>query len=313
MKTDLFTKTMSDGAQLVIHSWLPEKKSVKGIVVLSHGMAEHAARYEPFAKLLTDSNIAVYGEDHRGHGQTALLAQKNANGKLGYLCKDKGFLRVVEDIHEEVEMVKELYPGKKVILFGHSFGSFISQAFIENYGNTIDGCVLCGTAGPRPLLMAFAHCLALVCSLGGKERYSPFIDKMAFGSSNSTYKNPRTKYDWLSRDEKSVDNYIADPLCGFVCTVEFYQELFRGLSYIHTKKQIKKIPLDLPVHFIDGTADPVGSYGKTVEKLFNIYRKNGMKNVDLVWYQDARHELLKETNGEEVSNEVLKWILQQIS
>ncbi len=313
MKTDLFTKKMSDGAEVVIHSWLPEEKDVKGIVLLSHGMAEHVSRYEGFAKLLTDNNLAVYGEDHRGHGETALLAQKKGLGKLGYLCKKNGFLRVVEDIHEEVEMVKELYPGKKVILFGHSFGSFISQAFIENYGKTIDGCVLCGTAGPRPALMSFARFFAALCSLGGKKKYSPLIDKIAFGSSNSTYKNPRTKYDWLSRDEKTVDNYIADPLCGYVCTVEFYQELFRGLSYIHSKKQIKKIPLDLPVHFIDGTGDPVGTYGKTVQKLYDLYKKNGMKNVDLIFYQDARHELLNETNAGEVRNEVLKWMLEQLA
>ena len=301
--------TMGDGNKNVMHSWIPDSvDSVKMVMVLSHGMAEYAARYERFASVLTAEGIALFAEDHRGHGETADLAEKEGTGKFGYLSDKNGFLRVVEDIHEEILMVKKDFPGKKVVLFGHSFGSFVSQCVIEKYGDLLDGCVLCGTAGPRPLTIAFAKTVgALVCAFGGKKKKSPLIDKLSFKPYNSKIKNPRTDFDWLSRDEKQVDAYMAHPWCGFVCTGEFYRELFRGLGLVHKKSMMAAIPKKLPVLFIDGTGDPVGDYSKTVVALKEIYVKNGMDDVEIKLYDGARHELLNETNHEEVERDVLAW------
>lgn len=300
--------TMSDGNENVVHIWHPDG-DVKACVVLSHGMAEHASRYERFADALTSLGFALYAEDHRGHGETAALAEDKKSGKRGYLADKDGFFRVVDDIHEEISFVKKNHPGKKIFLFGHSFGSFVSQCFIEKYGAEIDGCVLCGTAGPRNGLVAFAKCVGgLVALFGGKKRVSKFVNALSFGSYNSRIKNPRTLFDWLSRDNAEVDKYIEDEWCGFLCTTGFFCDMFAGLSFIHKKENMAAVPKNLPVLFIDGSGDPVGDYGKTVQNLFEIYRQNGMEDVRLKMYEEARHELLNETNRDEITSDVIGWM-----
>src|SRR5574344_2211072 len=308
MKHDAITKKMSDGCDIVINRWIPDGE-VKGVVELSHGMAEYAARYMHFGTLLADNGIAFIAEDHRGHGATAALAEKNGTGKFGYLADKDGFYRVVEDLHEEALWIKSEYPGKKLILFGHSFGSFLAQAFCEKYASCIDGCILCGTAGPREGLVHFARFLASFIKLftGGKH-VSLALNAMAFGSNNAHQKNPRTDFDWLSRDNENVDKYIADKWCGFPCTVGFFRDMFNGLCCIHTKKNMAAIPQALPMHIICGSEDPVGTYGKTVTNLYHIYQKNGIKEVDLKLYEGGRHELLNEINRSEIEQDLLTWI-----
>lgn len=302
--------SMSDGKVNAFHCWTPDSPDdIRAVMLLSHGMAEYAERYAPFAGKLVSEGIALFAEDHRGHGETAAMAEKEGTGMFGYLDDRDGFRRVVEDIHEEILLLRGIYPGKKLVLFGHSFGSFVAQCVIELYGAILDGCILCGTAGPRPLTVGFARVVGnLVCAFGGKKRKSNLISSLSFGPYNARIRNPSTEFDWLSRDPEQVARYINHPWCGFVCTGEFYRDLFRGLGLIHRKKMIASIPKDLPVLFIDGTGDPVGGYGKTVSALRDIYVKNGVKDVEIRLYEDARHELLNETNRDEVASDVLKWV-----
>ncbi len=304
------TIKMSDGNGNVFHQWTPDSSGdVRAVVLVSHGMAEYAGRYENFASVLCSQGIALFAEDHRGHGETAELAEKNGSGAFGYLADRQGFLRVVEDIHEEILLMRERFPGKKVVLFGHSFGSFVSQCVIEKYGGLLDGCILCGTAGPRPLTIGFGKLFSsLLCALGFSRRKAGLLDKLSFGSYNAKIKNPRTGFDWLSRDGEQVDLYIKHPWCGFVCTGEFYRELTSGLSLIHRRSMIRNVPQNLPVLFIAGTADPVGSYCKTIRNLISSYKKNGVKDLESIFYEGARHELLNETNRNEVHRDVLNWI-----
>lgn len=293
--------TMSDGKEIMFHSWTGEE-SPKAIVVISHGMAEHVSRYNDFAAMLVSRGFAVFGEDHRGHGESAV-------GRYGYLADKNGFFRVVDDIHEEILNLRQTYPETKIFLFGHSFGSFISQCYIEKYASSIDGCILCGTAGPRKGLIAAASVLAgIVSALGGKKRPSKFLNAVAFGSYNDRIPDKKTMFDWLSRDEKQVNAYMGDGECGFLCTGGFFCDMFKGFKYIHKNSHIKAIPESLPVFFIAGTADPVGSYGQTVQNLVEIYKNNGIRDVELKLYEDARHELINETNREEVIADVISWL-----
>lgn len=304
---------MSDGFTVVFHSWLPEGE-VGAIVILSHGMAEHAVRYERFAQALTAAGFALFAEDHRGHGETGTLSVQNGTGALGFLAPAGGFMRVVEDIHEEVLLIKNRYPHKKIILFGHSFGSFVSQAYIELYAKTLDGCILCGTAGPRTVTVKSARVVQrIVCFFTGKRHPSALLQLLAFGSYNAKISPQRTAVDWLSRDTSQVDLYIKDPLCGFLCTTGFFGDLFYGLDYIHKKKNLAAIDKQLPVLFIDGTGDPVGSYAKTVRHLYSIYTDVlNLTNVELKLYPDARHELLNETNYTQVQEDVLTWLSHRL-
>ena len=293
--------TMSDGKEIMFHSWTGEEDP-KAVVVISHGMAEHVGRYAAFAEHLVSRGFAVFGEDHRGHGLSAV-------GRYGYLADRKGFFRVVDDIHEEILSLRERYPDAKFFLFGHSFGSFISQCYIEKYASTIDGCILCGTAGPRKALIAAGHILAgIVSALGGKKRPSKLLNAMAFGSYNKRIPDRKTDFDWLSRDEMQVNAYMGDGECGFLCTGGFFCDMFSGFKYIHKNSHIKEIPEGLPLFFIAGTADPVGSYGQTVEDLVRIYRDKGIRDVELKLYEGARHELLNETNRAEVIADITTWL-----
>ena len=289
---------MSDGNRNVFHHWLPDG-DIDFVVVLSHGMTEYAYRYDDFGRFLTQNGIALYAEDHRGHGKTAELAVSEGTGMFGYLSDKDGFFRVTDDVMEEVELVRARHPDKKVVLFGHSFGSFIAQCYIERYGKSLDAAVLCGTAGPRAIVLLGKIIAAIAKRIYGAKNPSALMERLAFGSYGES---------WLTRDEEMAKKAASDPLCSFRCTSGFYSDLMSGLCYIHSRKNIKRIPKELPVFLIAGSADPVGSFGRTVTKLFRIYQKNGMESVAMKLYDGALHELLNETNREEVKNDVFSWL-----
>ena len=305
--------SMSDSNFNVFHSWIPDGE-VKACVVLSHGMTEHAFRYNELAEKFCSRGIAFFGEDHRGHGETAALAEKNGTGMFGFLSDRNGFWRVVQDIHEEVLLVRNPYPQKKVFLLGHSFGSFVTQCFIENFGNDVDGAIICGSAGPRPLTIAAARIVGnIIKFFTGKKSISRLMGKFAFGTYNAHIKKPCSEFAWLSRSESCIEKYEKDPWCGFDCTIGFYCDLFNGLRMIHRKKNMKRIPQNLPVYLIAGTADPVGSYSKTVSSLFKIYHKNGITDLSISLWEDCRHELYNEINGNEIMDDSVNWIDEHIA
>jgi alpha-beta hydrolase superfamily lysophospholipase len=307
MKYEMIEFKTSDGNVNFFHMWTPES-SPEIVVVLSHGMTEHGMRYRNFAEFLCENGIAFFAEDHRGHGLTGKKAEENGSGKMSFLAEKDGFNRVTEDIYEEVLFAKEKFPGAKIVLFGHSFGSFIAQNFIEKYGGILDRAILCGTAGPRKITVFLAELLGgMVKFFCGKKSTSIFLNFAAFGSCNSRIKNPRTKSDWLTRNEKIVDEYEADPLCGIPATTGFMCDIFSGLNQIHADKNISRIPPALPIFLIAGNADPVGSYGKTVQKLYEIYRRKNF-NACIKIYDGCRHELLNELNRDEIFSDILHFI-----
>ena len=308
MQMRQFFQTMSDGEEVFVTRWIPDGEA-KGIVQLSHGMVEHARRYERFGTVLAENGFVLNAHDVRGHGKTAERAEEKHTGMFGFLADKNGFERVTEDVREVLEKAKADFPGKKAVLLGHSFGSFVAQSFIETYAPLIDGCILCGTAGPSFSLVALGNIVArAIAFFKGKKRASPFLKQMAFGAYTKKIPDSVNGQEWLSRDKDAVARYIADTYCGFNPTASFYCDLTHGLIKIHKRANIRKIPSDLPILIIYGTADPVGGYGKTVEKLCAIYRKNGIQNLTVKKYDGARHELFNEINKAEVEGDVLLWL-----
>lgn len=308
MKKETVFVEMSDGKKVALHTWIPDG-DVKAVVQLSHGMAEFAMRYDRFAEICASNGIAFYGHDHRGHGETAA----NLND-LGYLADKDGFQRVVLDVHEMVMKAHADFPEKPVFLFGHSFGSFVAQSFIEQFGKDISGCVLCGSAGPRLPLTRAGHFLAGTIKLfTGARKRSKIIDNIAFGAYNSHIPDAKSDFDWLSHDLEELQKYQDNPYCGFKCTNEFFYDFFGGLCTIHKKANMKKIRQDLPVFIIAGEEDPVGDWGKTVPQLHAIYKENGIKDLTLKMYPGCRHELLNETNHAEVEQDILGWFTSHIA
>lgn len=303
MVKESFFLTASDGVGIAVHRWVPDGKPV-ALLQISHGMAEFAMRYDHLAEAAVKTGMAVFAADHRGHGETA----KNLD-RLGYLADKNGFVRVLEDQRELSLSIQDQYPGVPLFLFGHSFGSFIAQLYIERYGALLSGCILSGTRGPDPLTVAGGGLMAgLVCLFRGKKRPSVFLTGLSFGSYNARIPGAKSPNSWLSRDEVEVDRYDTSPWSGFTCTAGFYRDLMHGLSLIHRKRAIRSIPPDLPILIMSGSDDPVGAYGKTVSKLAEIYRNAGLRHVSLKLYEGGRHEMLNETNRAEVISDILAWI-----
>lgn len=313
MNMKSFMLKMDDGYELSINRWQPDtEEEIKGVIQLHHGLAEHSLRYDRFGSVLAENGWVLNAYDMRGHGRSAENAEKNGTGIFGKLADKKGFDRAVLDLKAVTDNLKNDFPGKKTILMGHSFGSFVSQGFIEEFGSSIDACILCGTAGPRPALVGtgsfFAH---LITFFTGKNAIVPLLDKLAFGSYNAKIQNPRTEFDWLSANELNVDMYKMDNWCGFPLTASFFCSMLEGLNKIHKSKNIKKIPTDLPVFFIWGSDDPVGSYGASIKDLIKIYQSNGMNKIEFKEYPGDRHEILNENDKETVENDIIEWINKQ--
>ena len=266
-------------------------------------MTEYACRYDYFAKKFSENGFIVYAHDHRGHGETSKSEEER-----GYIADKEGFDLLVEDVKELSDIIKKENEELPLILFGHSMGSFVSQRYIELYGDKIDGVILSGTNGrPNPITK-----LGIIISrdemiLRGRKAKSKVMDKLSFGDFNSNFKPNRTDYDWLCSVDEEVDKYIADPQCGFVCTTSYYYDLIRGLWKINEKENLKLIPKDLPVLIFAGDKDPVGDFGKGIIRLYECYKDLGIENLRYKLYKDGRHEMLNESNKDEVIEDILKW------
>ncbi|MDR2543775.1 MAG: lysophospholipase [Treponema sp.] len=304
-----------DGTKLYLYRWSPVGE-LKAVLHVIHGMSEHALRYRPLAEKLTSAGIEVWAADQRGHGRTADLTvnKPEKGGLLGHCADGNGFIRVTADIralNEEIRKTKNV----PLFLLGHSWGSFIAQNYIE-YSNSggpndikIDGCILSGTKGPGDFMVKLGlPVMTMVAAIKGQRSVSRFARSLADGAYNKKYKPNRTSFDWLSRDEKEVDKFIEDPLCGFMCSTGFYRNLAKILYNIHHPDSMTRIDKNLPVYVFSGSGDPVGDMGKSPTALVNAYRNLGVKDCEFVLYPGARHEALNETNRDEVIDNLISWI-----
>lgn len=292
-----FTFPSSDGVHQ-IHAvlWLPDGEP-RGVVQLVHGICEYALRYDHFARFLTDHGFAVTGHDHLGHGLTA-----KDPGEYGYFS-DWGDL--VRDVRTLQRKVRETYPALPYFLLGHSMGSFVARTFLIDHPGELTGCILSGT-GQEPALTVAAG--KLLTSLGDPHKVNKLFYALSIGAYNKQFAPSRTPADWICRDEAVVDAYLADPLCNFQTTAGMNHAMMTGLRYVAKKKNLARMDKDLPVYFFAGDKDPVGACGKGVEKVARWFREAGMKDVEVKLYAGGRHEMLNETNKEEVYADTLAWL-----
>lgn len=300
-----FTFRSDEGTEIYVYVWMPDKKdSVKGIVQIAHGMAETGARYERFANKLTANGYIVYINDHRGHGKTAKTVEN-----IGYLAETEGFKWLVEDLHKLSEIIQKENPNLPLFLFGHSMGSFVTQKYIMLYGQELKGAILSGSNGKQGIILNLARGVAgFEVRKRGRRAKSEKLNKMSFGSYNKAFKPNRTEFDWLSKDNAEVDKYIDDPFCGSVFTGGFFYDFLTGLKEIENKSNIRSVSKELPIYIFSGEKDPVGKNGKGVIRLFKTYKEIGIEDVSYKLYKDGRHEMLNETNREEVMKDVIEWL-----
>jgi alpha-beta hydrolase superfamily lysophospholipase len=271
-------------------------------------MMEHAGRYASFAEFLVRNGYTVYANDHPGHGRTARKPEE-----LGYFEGKKGWSQVIENMHTLATIIRKENPGIPVFLFGHSMGSLLSRYYIFSNQDKIDGLILCGTNYSPQVLTLFGTALAAVTRvLCGKHHRNFMINYLAYKQFNRHFKPSETDFDWLSCDKESVRRYIHDNLCGYPSTSAFYSGLFYGLREIIKRKNINRIPKDLPIFILSGALDPVGDFTKGVNKVIDLYIQAGLINLTLKIYTDGRHEMLNEINKEDVYHDVMMWIEKQL-
>lgn len=313
MQIEKFMQKMSDGTEISVNRWIPEEKEiVKAVVVFSHGMQEHALRYDRIGSEFALHGFVFSAHDHRGHGKTAYCAENNKTGMFGKLADKDGFTKATNDIAEIIGEIKKDYPNKKVILMSHSFGSLLAQNYIEQHGSEIDGCILSGTSGPNSKAFWGSLLASTFCLFLGSSYKSNFLQNIAFSSYNNRFKDENDSISWLSKNQANRIMYKNDSWCGGVSTVSFFKDISNGLLKIHKTKNIQKIPQNLPIYAFCGSDDPVGNYGKSVEKLVNLYKKSGIKNVSLKIYKDDRHEVLNENDGDQAVQDIFNWIEKNI-
>jgi alpha-beta hydrolase superfamily lysophospholipase len=300
MQASTLTLDAPDGVSLFVYRWLPEQ-SPKAVVQIAHGWAEHAARYGRVAEALCREGYAVYADDHRGHGRTAMTP-----ADLGFFAESDGWNKCVHDLWQLNQRIRTDHFGTPIVILGHSLGSFMVQQFICDHGDAVIAAVLSGSNGrppaTAPLGLLVAHLERLRVGAHGK---SPLLQRLFFGAFNKPFNPARTPFDWLSRDPAEVDMYIADPLCGFDSQVQVFIDILQGLPPLSKSSRQACIPKTLPIYIFRGSADPVGG---NIDQLLTAYRAAGLQNVTYKLYPDGRHETLNEINRDEVTRDLIAWL-----
>jgi alpha-beta hydrolase superfamily lysophospholipase len=278
MQENSITVATADGIELQTFRWAPEG-SPRAVVQVQHGLAEHAARYRRFGQALTSAGYLVYAPDGRGSGRTAA-------GRYGEWGPD-GWPGWVEDLARLNTRIRQDNPALKVALFGHSMGSFASQQYVLDHSGDIDALVLSGTT----------EVSGLAAMLDSDEP----ADLSAF---NAPFEN-RTGYEWLSRDESEVDAYVADEACGFAAPK---LTGIATLAQAADPQRLAGIRSDLPILLVSGSDDPLAGGGAAVETVAQRYLEAGVRDVQVRIYPRARHELLNETNRDEVTADVMAFL-----
>jgi alpha-beta hydrolase superfamily lysophospholipase len=277
----LFHFNGADGVRISAYRW-PATEPVRAVLQISHGMGEHALRYlEPLQPLLA-SGIAVYANDHRGHG---LTATKETLGEFG----PGGFAAVVDDMAVLSRLIRAEHPGVPLILLGHSMGSFATQIYLLAHSTLIDGVVLSGSVALDLLP-------------------PPDPSGNALEALNAAFEPARTPFDWLSRDPGEVDKYVFDPLCGFSVSPDSMVSLFTAAAPMFEPNALQRIRSTLPMYVFAGDKDPLNGDLARLKPLVERYREAGVRDITTDYYEDGRHEMLNETNRAEVVANLAKWI-----
>ena len=302
VQEDTFTLEVAGGQLLHVYRWLPPGPA-RAVVQIAHGAAEHAARYRRVAADLVAAGYAVYANDHRGHGRTA--AQFGRYGVAGANAWDA----LADDARRLTEHIRSQHPGLPVVLFGHSMGAMITQQYLQLYGADLAGAVLSGTVGRElPDLDDILRRLEAELAANGRDAPSETFGSI-FADFNEPFAGPdATGLEWLSRDPAEVQAYVEDPWCGDLLSNGFVHDMLLGARRMWTPEHERRLPTDVPLLVFSGDRDPVGEDGEGVRDLVIRYVRLGVRTITLRLYPEGRHEMLNETNRDEVHDDLVAWL-----
>lgn len=313
MKKNFYYPSADSRTKIHAVEWTPESEKekqsqsegqTKAVLQICHGMVEYIDRYDEFASFLAERGYVVVGHDHLGHGESVA-----GETEYGYFHETRGNECVIEDIRALRRQTEEKYPGIPYFMLGHSMGSFLVRQYIQTEGNGLAGAIIMGTGYQSGALLALGRAVCRVAAaFGGWHCRSGLVNAMAFGGFNRRFHPARTPMDWLTKDEKIVDAYLANPWCTFTFTVNAYDQMFRGMQQLVRKDSLRELPKELPLFLTAGAQDPVGGFGKDVEKVFRKYKDCGCTDVRLKLYEGDRHEILNETDRQNVYQDLYEWL-----
>ena len=285
-----------------IYKFIADKETIKGVIVISHGMAEHINRYKWLIKQFNSTGYHVVCADHLGHGKYI-----DDGATPGYFSKAHDFEDVENNLIHILDYVGHEFPDLNKILIGHSMGSWIAMGVIQRYQN-IDALILTGSSLiPYETILSQRRLASLLSFLFGKKSYSKLFDKITMRKYNNIFSPNRTPNDWISRDQESVDEYTDDPKCGFLVTNSLWYQLSNQMLKVFDINNYLNSNIDLPIYLISGDQDPVGINGKGVISLYKFLLKKFHKtSINLV--SSSRHEVFNEINKEESFNDLIKFI-----
>ena len=271
----------------------------KGIVQISHGMAEHKERYEDFMEYMAANGYVCLIHDHRGHG--ASVASKE---DLGYFyTEDIG--HIIEDLYQVTRFAKEKYPGLPIMLFSHSMGTLVSRNYLKKHDVAIDKLILCGPPTENPLAPLGILAARLSILLKGDRYRSPILQKLTFGTYNNGIP---LENGWISTDEAEVKKYNGSELCGYIFTNNGFLNLYRLMQQAFCKRGWQVQNPDLPIFIIAGSDDPVIQSEKKFNRLADFLRQRGYCDIRAKLYEGKRHELLNERGKREVYRDIMDFI-----
>ena len=286
--------------------WRPDQTAI-GVIQLVHGMQEFIDRYDDFAKFLNRHGFVVVGNDHLGHGSSVISEQY-----FGYFAEKNGNKALIADMRVLQRRTTERYPDLPYIMFGHSMGSFLARQYACMYSRFLDGLILSGTAYYSALEVDFGRLLCrVIAPVKGWMYRSPLVTRIVSGNLNKKFEPARTRNDWLSRDEQVVDEYRNDFRTHYVFTLNGYYGMFNCLKYLTVQSNLERMNAALPVLLIAGSMDPVGNFSDGPKRVAAQLKSLGVQDVTCKIYPNARHEVLNETNRQEVYEDIWDWIVDR--
>ena len=286
--------------------WETEKEPI-GVLQIVHGMAEYIDRYDNFAKYMTEQGFNVIGHDHLGHGHSV-----SDEHDYGFFAEENGDKIIIEDMHSVTQYAREKWEELPNFILGHSMGSFCLRQYLTKYSNDVFGAIIMGTGWIPSAAALLGKTIATnTCKSKGSHTVNPLLIKLTIEPYNKPFAPARTNCDWLSRDEKQVDLYVKDKLCGFDFTAGAYKDFFTILEKIAKNRQLIGMRKSLPILITSGSVDPVGGK-KACEKLNAQYKRCGIDDVTLKLWENDRHEILNELDKSDVYQYIYNWLKSKI-
>jgi alpha-beta hydrolase superfamily lysophospholipase len=298
-----FLLASSNNFQFQAKSYYPEEKDPKAIVQIVHGMAEHMGRYHDFATFLAQNGVAVYLHDHPGHGEDA-----HQEGRLGIIPKRRGWEVMLENTRALYTHIRKKRPDIPLFLFGHSMGSVLVRHFTAVYPIYLKGLVLSAPFETPAWLLQISRTIVNVQAwFAGQRHRSKWFNRMFYGNLNRPFRKGPTRFEWISSQREEIDAYVNDPMCGFDCSIAFYNNLFKGIAAMRKAQQNLKYRKTLPVLILAGQQDPVGHFGKDAIRIHQDFYQQKFQNLTIKVFP-GRHELLHDSASEQLQHFFLNWI-----